>query len=300
MAMVKNLLKLAISLCREFITLGDINSKERYQLHKDVLMDNSDFPLTIVFDIDGILVDNIEFEDAVTEYIIRTLANTRNISLEDASCCWFETLEKHRDHREWHDYGLHCRSLGINTAWKQAHESSQSLLKKFAGIEDALQAARVAEHRWVATDASEWVANFKLSATGLTENFDEVISSTRWALNKGQKDYWHHVAELLPNPSTFVVFVENRYDRIESALSVLERCICIWVQTPDHAKELGFCPLNVERCYRNSVIIATHESLGSILSKLLSDKMQYQTKLEQAKRGRDYVSFWEARYDFCP
>lgn len=236
-------------------------------------MKQSDFPLTIIFDIDGILIDNIEFEDAVTTYIIRMLAHARDISLEDASCYWFETLEKHRDHREWHDYGLHCRSLGINDAWKQAHESCCSLLKRFAGIEDALQAARFAGRRWIASDASEWVANFKLNATGLTEHFDKVISSSRWATNKGEKDYWYHVAELMTSPNTPVVFVENRYDRIASALSVLERCVCIWVQTPDHAKELGFYPLNVEQCHKKRVIVATHESLGSLLNKLLSERI---------------------------
>lgn len=236
-------------------------------------MGYNDLPLTIIFDIDGILVDNLEFEDAVRTYIIRMLAHARDISFEDASCCWFETLENHRNHSEWHDYGLHCRSLGIHDAWKQAHESCRNLLKTFAGIEDALQAAHFAGRRWVASDASEWVANFKLSAAGLAEHFDEVISTSRWSMNKGEKDYWYHVVELLPSPNTPVVFVENRYDRIAAALSVLERCVCIWVQTPDHAKQLGFCPLNVEQCHKDRVIVATHESLGSILNKLLSERI---------------------------
>ena len=235
-------------------------------------------PVTIIFDVDGILVDNVQFEEEVTTYIIRRLAEKKKIGMEQARQRWFATLEGHRDHPEWHDYALHCRTLGIGDVWRHAHESCRKMLKKFPGVDQAIDIARQGGRCWVASDATRWVVDFKLAEVDLKRHFDEVVTASRWTLNKGEKEYWEKLARLLPKEDSPLLFIENRYDRISAALDVLRQCVCVWVRTPDHTEKMGFrsrskCSYNEEK----SVVVSTHESLASTIGELLS---------EEAKRMR--------------
>jgi FMN phosphatase YigB (HAD superfamily) len=228
---------------------------------------------TVVFDIDGILIDNVGFERAVTEYIISKLAEKRRISIEEATKNWCGTLEKNRNHPEWHDYALHCESLGMGSIWKEAHELFRHMLRKFNGADEAITVARKYSNCWAASDATKWVIDFKLSAVGLAKAFDEIISITRWTLNKGQSDYWRKVVELLPNEGSPVIFVENRFDRIEAAQEVIEQCVSVWVCSPDHTEEMGFRQRGVTKNrLRRPVITSTHESLAYTLHGLLAER----------------------------
>lgn len=229
-------------------------------------------PMTIIFDVDGILVDNVQFEEEVTSYIVQKLAEAKKIGLNEAQRCWLGTLEKHRDHPEWHDYALHCKALGIENAWKEGHELHRETLTKFAGIDEVLDVARRAGRCWVASDATRWVVDFKLAQVGLNDYFDDVITASRWKLNKGEKEYWRQLGKLLPCENAPVLFIENRQDRIATALEALKNCICVWIQTQDHAEIRGFRKPDT-RLYRESqsVIVSTHESLASTVSELLSE-----------------------------
>jgi len=140
---------------------------------------NRDERVVVAFDLDGVLVNNVTFEYAVTNYIIQKLSLTKNISFEEAQKEWNQVLKVHHSHPRWHDYSLHCDLLALGDIWKEAHLKNSSLLKKYDRVDDAISIARNRCNCWIITDATEWVANFKLSCIGYSSTFSEIFSSSR-------------------------------------------------------------------------------------------------------------------------
>ena len=97
--------------------------------------------IPVLFDLDGVIVDNIAFENAVTRTIIRQLAAVRNIHESEAESLWKSTLESHRGHARWHDYSFHCDALDLGTAWKKSHTSCGHLLRKCPYADQAITVA---------------------------------------------------------------------------------------------------------------------------------------------------------------
>ena len=197
--------------------------------------------MPVLFDLDGVLVDNVAFEQKVTARIIEHLAAVRHIAHSAASEIWMQTLRCHQDHPLWHDYGLHCRSLGIGGYERKVHRECLSLLQRLPGIDEALGAARGFGPLWLASDATRWVVDLKLGAVQLRSDlFSHVFSSDYCHAHKGCSEYWQMVRGHLPGPDSPLVFVDNRIDRLATALMHLPQCHGIWVDTADHPSSIGF------------------------------------------------------------
>jgi FMN phosphatase YigB (HAD superfamily) len=196
--------------------------------------------IPILFDLDGVIADNVEFEEEVTKRIIEVLSQIRNISLLESLSLWNETLEKHRYHYRWHDYGLHCRALSLDDIWKEAHISSQSLLRKCTHIDRAISVAREMGPCWIVSDATDWVVEFKLKVLGLEADFSEIFTVDRCGNHKSSDEYWAIVEKSLPTKQCPVILIENRYDCIIASCNILKNCAAIFVKWPDHPTKIGF------------------------------------------------------------
>jgi phosphoglycolate phosphatase-like HAD superfamily hydrolase len=155
--------------------------------------------IPVLFDLDGIIVDNLNFEEEVTRRIIEILSQSREISIRDASILWNETLEKHRYHPRWHDYQFHCQALSLDDVWKEAHILSQGELCKCAKIDEAILSAKKFGPCWIVSDATDWVVEFKLKNLGLEKQFTEIFTVDRCANHKGSVGYWNTVEKNLPS-----------------------------------------------------------------------------------------------------
>ena len=241
-----------------------------WRMMKDIATNRNE-RVVVAFDLDGVLVNNVTFEHAVTNYIIRELSSSKNISIERAQEEWNRILTVHHSHPRWHDYSLHCERLHLGNVWKDAHLKNSSLLKKYDRIDDVISIARDRCDCWIITDATEWVADFKLRCIGHSSSFSEIFSSSRCGYSKSFNDFWHSIAHSLPSHSMPLIFIENRLDNIRTAKRYIPGCIPIWLDTPDHPQEIGFRDIEANKYHEEGTRVATHdelpEKLGEIISK---------------------------------
>lgn len=232
---------------------------------------NRDERVVVAFDLDGVLVNNVTFEYAVTNYIIQKLSLTKNISFEEAQKEWNRVLKVHHPHPRWHDYSLHCDLLDLGDIWKEAHIKKSSLLKKYDRIDDAISIARNRCNCWIITDATEWVANFKLSCIGHSSTFSEIFSSSRCGYSKSFDDFWHSIAHSLPSRPMPLIFIENQLDNLHMAKKYITGCIPIWLDTPDHPQEIGFRDIEANTYRKQDIRVSTHDELPEKLIKIIND-----------------------------
>lgn len=225
----------------------------------------------VAFDLDGVLVDNIAFEQSVTNYIIKKISNLKDIPINEAREKWTHVLKENQEHPEWHDYSFHCKSLDLGDVWKEAHIRNASLLKKYTGVDDAISIAKDKCDCWIITDATEWVAKFKLSCIDHANNFSEIFSSSRCGYSKSFDDFWHLIYSVLPDPSTSLIFIENRIDLLCIAKSFIKGCVPIWIDTPDHPNEIGIYRVNPTNVKEYPIQISDHDSLPDKLRQIIDE-----------------------------
>lgn len=198
-------------------------------------------PVPVIFDLDGVMVDNCHFERRVASLIVDELARQRDWSLERAESEWNACLERHRDNVRWHDYSFHCEKLGLGEIWKRAHIESRQLLSSFPQIQDVLKAVSMYGEPWIASDATSWVIRFKLETVGIAmHRFVEIFSLDRCGVAKKHDDYWLAVRDQLASRESVCVYIDNRLDLLAHASSILPHVRPIWLPTPDHPQSLGF------------------------------------------------------------
>ncbi|SIO35426.1 FMN phosphatase YigB, HAD superfamily [Singulisphaera sp. GP187] len=193
-----------------------------------------------IFDLDGVLVESLDFERAVSDLIVQTIGIDRHLSRKEAERLWLSTLRTHRDHPRWHDYGLHCSALGLTDEWKSFHEQVRQLICPMPSVLESLQSSHYAGSCWLASDATQWVVEFKLRAAGinLTE-FDEVFTLDRCLASKGHHEFWEKVKACVPNEETHLIYIDNRDDRLLTAAEVLPKCSLVKIIAEDHPTSLG-------------------------------------------------------------
>jgi beta-phosphoglucomutase-like phosphatase (HAD superfamily) len=226
--------------------------------------------LIVLFDLDGVIVENARFEELVTECLIQTLAQFRRFSIDQARKAWDETLEKNRTNPRWHDYSLHCESLNLGDAWIAAHKSSGESLCRFEAIQETLALCKQATATWITSDASRWVVEYKLNAVEISPStFNEIFTVDRCGANKSDPHYWRQVRDCAAGAN--VVYIENRIDKIHAALKIMPECVGIWVNEAEHGKVYEFGPIDDVKVENALIYESNHLTLPETLQKLVSN-----------------------------
>ena len=195
--------------------------------------------LITIFDLDGVLVDNVAYERAVTEDIVRTISVSQGITIEEALAKWTDALASNAQNPRWHDYGYHCAALGVPDAWRISHLAMRHLIRPMPKAAEAIEVGHRAGECWLASDATSWVVEFKLNVTGIgVQQFDEVFTLDRCGASKGFESFWKCLVERIDDCNTATIFIDNRLDRLVSALNVLPNCQLILVDAEDHPSSL--------------------------------------------------------------
>jgi phosphoglycolate phosphatase-like HAD superfamily hydrolase len=123
---------------------------------------------------DGVLVDNLSFDGAVTDFIVSALAEQRSITRVGAKRAWERELAESRTDCRWYDYDFHCQRLGLSNLASEAHAALTDRLRPVPGARVTVDLLRRSDTEVVvATDAVRAVAEFKLGHLGL--NADRII-----------------------------------------------------------------------------------------------------------------------------
>lgn len=231
-------------------------------------MGASGCPNRVLVDVDGVLVDNTPFENAVTEFIVKQLAATSRISLSTAWSVWRDELTRTRHSAQWYDYDFHCIRLGIGRIAGDAH---QAAMARLLPVCDALvtwrcfQAMRIRVE--VVTDAPQWVAQFKLRKFGMTD-YAVLTSSAGTSVTKQEPDFWRRL--LVPGAEMGrVAIVDNSVENIAAAMTVFQGARFILFDHPEH---VGTLDASVAACRRNGLAtpralmrVDSHEQLRGAL-----------------------------------
>lgn len=180
----------------------------------------SDAP-TILIDCDGVLVDNLEFEQRVTNSIIDAYAAHAAISFAEAEQRWSQELSATRGNENWYDYSFHATRLGLDgpKVARDAHNAARDLLQLVNGADITLALLQdYGLQTCVVTDATRWVVNFKLSTLGLL--WLSIFSSTDASATKASPNYWR---ELSRHYSSFTpkAFIDNRQVNLSMASKLI-------------------------------------------------------------------------------
>ena len=224
--------------------------------------------LFTIFDLDGVLVDNIAYERAVTEHIVRAISFSRMLSFEEALSLWNKTLAAHAQDPRWHDYSVHCAALGVPDVWQSSHRDMGHLIRQMPRAAEAMAIAHLAGSCWLASDATSWVALFKLHAAGFDlQEFEEIFTLDRCGVGKGHPGFWACLAGCIGDSNAATIYVDNRLDRLIAATSILPNCRMVHIAAEDHPSSLGLFPEPV-LSEQMHVCRVTHERLPEALQSI--------------------------------
>ena len=187
----------------------------------------------VIFDMGGVLVDNTEFEPKVTERVVREFARHRKITEVEAGRLWVEELALTRGQVEWFSYDFHCQRLGIEGVARSAHEESLHHLHALPGASETLSFLASRARIVIATDATRWVADLKLKASGL-DLHDALYSSEEVGVAKLAPAYWRYVNDAEAIDDGPALLVENRLENIQTALSLCRSLKAIHFDEDEH------------------------------------------------------------------
>src|SRR3990167_10129609 len=93
----------------------------------------------VVFDMDGVLVDNVAFEQKVMEYLADSLVEQEGLTYVEAQDRLDAWALRYRGKREAHDWRLTSRELGLGNVWYDAHLANLTFLTIIPGVHELLQ-----------------------------------------------------------------------------------------------------------------------------------------------------------------
>lgn len=173
---------------------------------------------TILIDCDGVIVDNLDFEQCVTKTIVANYARHEGISIDAATTAWSAELSATRGSNYWYDYAFHATRLGLDgiKISRHAHYVARNLLRLVSGADVTLGLLQeYGLQACIVTDATRWVVDFKLSSLGVNEVLS-VFSSTEAAATKADPEYWLKLTERHPSLEPKAL-IDNRKVNLSTA-----------------------------------------------------------------------------------
>lgn len=197
----------------------------------------------VLLDMDGVLVDNIQFEQAVTSGIVARLADHQQIDTEQAHSVWVDQLRRDLDSPRWYDYDFHCQQLGIPHVAREIHQENARLLKLVPSADATLAYLNSDDQfkTWIASDAMRWVVEFKLKVVGLRAPDLKILSSDVAQYSKSSAGYWANLGSHGIGESD-LIYIDNRADNLLTCLSALPDTRAIHFEFDEHVSALPHGP----------------------------------------------------------
>ena len=172
----------------------------------------------VVFDLDGTLIDNSEYERRNIEMLVEEAVKATGSSRE-------EVMRRVRDYRVfrgtplWYDWRHFCRFIGApEDAWIRVHLENVELLKPMPEALDTLKALRGRYGLAVVSDALRKVLDIKLEATGISSLIDASVSQEEAGAVKPDPSGLLMASRILDVDPAECVFVGNMGDDVEAGL----------------------------------------------------------------------------------
>jgi FMN phosphatase YigB (HAD superfamily) len=176
-----------------------------------------------IFDLDGVVIDNREFEANVHDILVSELAIRRSCTREAARELWEAQLQSSFGNVRWADYAFHCEALALGEVYREAHYASSFLLMMNPDAQRCLEEAAMQGPLWLATDATGWAWRLKLESLGVPfDVFEETFDLDRCGVPKHHQQYWKIVEERREQRALTVRYFDDRPDCLAAAAAVLQ------------------------------------------------------------------------------
>lgn len=217
----------------------------------------SDAP-TILIDCDGVIVDNVKFEQYVTNGIIRAYVERTGSTYSDGEARWRRELSTTRGDSRWYDYAFHASRIGLDgtKVARDAHYAARGLLQIVQGADKTLGLLQdYGLPVCVVTDATRWVVEFKLDALGLSQMLS-IFSSTDADTTKAKTEYW---AKLSKRYTDFDprALIDNRQVNLSAAGRTFVTPHLVQFEKDEHVMTLSEAPTS-ERIGDEPIQVVVH------------------------------------------
>ncbi len=186
---------------------------------------------TVLFDLDGTLLD-LHFDNQFwLDYLPRSYAAARSLSVGEAKTQLLAQYDALRGTLDWYcvDYWTQTLELDIIGLKQQlAH-----LIAPHPGVGELLTTlGQLGKRRVLVTNAHPHSLELKMRHTQLGDHFEQMVSAHDLKLAKETAEFWHELARIEPfNPQT-TVLVDDNLDVLEQAAAHGLRWL-IAVRQPD-------------------------------------------------------------------
>lgn len=196
-----------------------------------------------LIDLDGVLVDNVAFENNVLLEISKELSLREKITVAKAEQILFNQIKKPVEGRNRFRYDFQCQQLGLeDRVWKNAHENCKNNLTLFRDTIKLLEIINGLKQKRtiIVSDSGHWTLEFKLKHTMLKDRVSKYYSQDDFQAYKGEIKYWRELflKENIASQSYQKIFyLENRIDRIQTLKNYRPDIIGILVMQSEHLEQ---------------------------------------------------------------
>ncbi|MEM5793744.1 MAG: HAD family hydrolase [Candidatus Aenigmatarchaeota archaeon] len=170
--------------------------------------------MIVIIDLDGVLIDNLIFEEKVLEYFFKRISKKYKVSLKEAKKIFFKFAEKLEGTKEWHDWRIFSRELKLGKTWKEAHLKNLKYLKLIKGSKKFLLKLKKDEHKLIlASDAIKPIIKMKIGYFELEKFFDDIVSQDDTKCIKSDTKFFEFILKKWKEPKENFIIIDNRLDR---------------------------------------------------------------------------------------
>jgi FMN phosphatase YigB (HAD superfamily) len=215
--------------------------------------------MNIIVDLDGVLVDNILFEEKVLKYILLRISEKYSVTLRKAKKMFWDIGKKYEGKKEWHDWRIFCKELSLGNLWIDAHKKNFRFLKLIPSTKNFLSKLKRDKNKIIlASDAIRPVLNMKINYFRLKKFFFLTVSQDDTKTIKNNLKYFRYILRKVRGSVKDYIVLDNRIDRgIETAKKIGMKTIYIMKKEHSHlytppkkSVEPDFTVRNLNQAYK--------------------------------------------------
>ena len=173
----------------------------------------------LLFDMDGVILDNTYDNNFWQNQIPGVLAKKRNISFEDAQRLAIQIFNYKKNSKDWYDLDYWSNMLDIDIEEEKKAKESYEKIKLYSGSLPCLEKLKNKMKMILITNAHRKTLNIKLQKYDLSPYFDEMVCAHELHYVKEDIQLWYMLKSRYKIDFTRTVLIEDTIKNIHVGLS---------------------------------------------------------------------------------